>query len=83
MATYLVKVPHDPEEHIIALDGYFTGQFDTMNEFSFACVEGEHTGYAVITASNKEKARMTVPEPLREGATIVELRQLTPDLMPA
>jgi hypothetical protein len=75
MERYLVESPHSAQdctyilEQVLAL-GYLT-------HFEWGCLDGDHTGWAIVEAESAEQARMVVPTFAREKARVVRLVKFT------
>jgi hypothetical protein len=73
---YLVIVPHTAEECLKALDDMETSK--ALDKFEFGCKAGDHTGYAIISATSEQEALKIVPADQREKARAVMLTKFTP-----
>ena len=67
---YLVESPHTKEECLRELDGLAAKGNDVLMKFSWGCMAGEHTGYAILEADSESAARSVVPEVVRGKARI-------------
>lgn len=73
---YMISVPHTPEECLKALDEFDVSK--ALTKFEFGCESGDHTGYAIVTASSPEAALAMVPEDQRANAKVVAVHKFTP-----
>jgi hypothetical protein len=67
---YLVESPHTKEECLKELDGLAAKGTEVLAKFSWGCMAGEHTGYAILEADSEAAARNVVPEVVRGKARI-------------
>ncbi len=67
---FLVESPHTKEECLRELDGIAAKGSDVLGKFSWACMSGEHTGYAILEAKDEAAARSVVPEVVRAKARV-------------
>jgi hypothetical protein len=77
MSRYLIISPHTQEECLDALDKISAEGASTLNKFDFGCKAGDHTGYAIVMASNEEDALKIVPENIRDKAKAIKLTKFT------
>lgn len=74
-AQYLVTSPHSAEECLKALDDVSaTGK---LSKWQFGCMDGDHTGYLVTTATDATGALSAVPASMRDKAHAVKLHTFT------
>jgi hypothetical protein len=74
MARFLIETPHREQDclnviQLVHAQGYLT-------HFDWGCMNGVHTGWAVIEADNELEARMAVPPLVRGQARIVKVTKL-------
>jgi len=74
-AQYLVTSPHTAEECLKALDD--VSAMGTLPKWQYGCMDGDHTGYLVTTATDATGALATVPAPIRGKAHAVKLHTFT------
>lgn len=79
MARYLIESPHTKEECLQALDETLALGSGVLAQYQFGCMDGDHTGWAIVEAGSKEEARNMVPAVVRARARIVELTSFTPE----
>jgi hypothetical protein len=77
MDRFLVIAPHTEEECKQAIKEVLAAGFIT--HFDFGCLDGKHTGWAVLEAENAKEAMMAVPPAQRRSASIVKLTKFTPE----
>src|SRR6059036_1109471 len=77
MSRYLIISPHTAEECLDALDKISAEGAGTLNKFDFGCKAGDHTGYAIVMASNEDDALKLVPENIRDKAKAIKLTKFT------
>ena len=81
MKRYLIETPHKPEDCLKALDEELAKGPQVLGKFDYGCMAGDHTGYAIINAANREDAIRIVPTFLQNTAKIVEVGKFTPDMI--
>ena len=74
-AQYLVTSPHTAEECMKTLDD--VSGMGTLSKWQFGCMDGDHTGYLVTTATDAASALAAVPADLRGKAHAVKLHTFT------
>lgn len=74
-AKYLVIAPHTAEQCAKALDGVSAA--GTLNKWNFGCLDNDHTGYLMVSATSTEQALAYVPADERSSARAVKLHQFT------
>lgn len=74
-SKYMIMVPHTPEECLKVLDNYDSKK--ALTKFDFGCEDGDHTAYAIVSASSKDAALAMVPEDMRANAKVVMLTKFT------
>jgi hypothetical protein len=79
--TYLVESPHTKEECLEALDKQLALGPDVLKKTFYGCAKGDHTGYAIVDAKDKDEALKIVPSFLVNKARIVEVGQFTPEMI--
>jgi len=76
---YLIKSRHNQEGCLRALDEQLTHDVRSLEDFVYTCGEGEHAGYAIVEAKNREEAMNILPEVLRWEATVWKVDRFTAD----
>lgn len=74
---YLIESPHTKEECLKELDGLAAKGDEVLNKFTWGCMAGEHTGFALIEAESERAAREVVPEVVRNKARIHRVASFT------
>lgn len=77
MDRFLVVSPHTEEECKIALHQVLAMGYIT--HFEWGCMDGQHTGWAILEADNAKEAMMAVPPAQRHSATVVRLTKFSPE----
>ncbi len=54
-----------------------------LTHYDWGCKDGEHTGWAVLEAEDKEQAMLSVPTVLRGQARVVQLTKFAPEKVEA
>jgi len=78
---YMIETPHTQEECLRALDEQLVKGPEILKKFNYGCKAGDHTGYALVEASNEMEARGLVPGFLINKARIVEVDTFTPEVI--
>ncbi len=76
MDRFLIVSPHTKEECKIALQQTLAAGYIT--HFEWGCLDGQHTGWAILEAEDPKQAMMAVPPAQRHSATIVKLTRFSP-----
>ena len=71
MDRFLIETPHREQDcmnliQLLNAQGYLT-------HFDWGCMNGVHTGWAVIEAGSEKEARLAVPPLVRDQARIVKV----------
>ena len=71
MGRFLIETPHREQDclnvvQLVNAQGYLT-------HFDWGCMNGVHTGWAVIEAENEAEARLAVPPLVRNQARIISV----------
>ena len=77
MDRYLIIIPHTLEECVHSLKQIEA--IGMITHFEWGCKDGEHTGWAIIEASNKSEAILTVPTMQRNKARVIKLNRFSPE----
>jgi hypothetical protein len=79
MEKFLIEVPHD--EEVVACARLIQTFLQTGSHYltnaDWGCQDGDHRGWLIVEATDKEEARMIVPPPHRDQAHVVQLRKFT------
>ena len=78
---YLIESPHTKEECLKALDEQLAMGSDVLKKYYFGCMAGDHTGYVIADVKTEGEARRLVPSFLLNKARIVEIGQITPEMI--
>jgi hypothetical protein len=71
MERFLIISPHTDADCKDALQAVLFAGYIT--HFDWGCMDGDHTGWAVIDAENAKEALMVVPPAQRHSARVVRL----------
>ena len=77
MSKYLVISPHTPEECMKALDDVQATGTGALAKWDFGCMDGDHTGYLVVSAASSEDALKNVPEAVRDKAKAIKIHKFS------
>jgi hypothetical protein len=75
MDRYLIETTHTDEECIGLLDQVLATGY--LHNLDWGCEDGDHTGWAIIEADNREQAMLAVPSMIRSKARVVRLNKFT------
>ena len=79
MAKFLIEVPHEPEAKACALAAKIlqsTGSHYLTNA-DWGCYDDVHKSWITVDVESKQEAKMILPVPLRNNATIVQLNKFS------
>jgi hypothetical protein len=76
-SQYIVIAPHTAADCVAVMDDLSASK--TLDKWDFGCMDGDHTGYRMVTADSREAALATVPAAERTKARAVELTKFTPE----
>jgi hypothetical protein len=79
MPKYQIVTPHDASECLQALDDMLAHDADLLSNMVIGCHFDDHTGYAVIEASDEAEARSRLPRSVSRWARVVEVQHITPE----
>jgi hypothetical protein len=74
---YLIESPHTKEECLSELDA-LAEKGKELDRWSWGCMSGEHTGYAIVEADSETAARDLIPTAVRGKARIHPVTRFTP-----
>ena len=79
MDRFLIETPHREQDclsliQLINAQGYLT-------HFDWGCMNGVHTGWAVIEAGNEAEARLAVPPLVRAQSRVVKVTRIEPAML--
>lgn len=77
MTRYLVTSPHTADDCVRALDSTLAKGTTVLDKFVFGCMDGDHTGYAIVDVKSMSDALAMVPDFLQESACITKVDKLT------
>lgn len=76
-SRYLVISPHTMEECLASLDAIVAGGSDELAKYDWGCMVGDHTGYAIVEATDDTEALKIVPAMIQAKARAVKLTKFT------
>ncbi|RJP17776.1 MAG: hypothetical protein C4529_14195 [Deltaproteobacteria bacterium] len=79
MERYFVDSPHTPQECLRALDELLAKGPETLAKYEWGCMDGDHTGYAILEARSEAEVKENIPSFLAGKARVVKLNKFTPD----
>jgi hypothetical protein len=77
MDRFLIILPHTMEDCVRALK--LIEGIGMITHFDWGCKDGDHTGYVIIEAENKNEALLVMPSGLREKARIIKVAKFSPE----
>jgi hypothetical protein len=75
--TFLVTVPHTPEQCLNTLDEMKSKGDAFLSKFEFGCMDGDHTAYAFIDGTSADNVRKMLPENEQKAAKITKVNKMT------
>ena len=79
MDRFLVESPHTIHDCKLAVK--LVQSMGYLNNFDWGCMDGVHTGWAVIEAENAAQALGVVPAVVRDKARAVKLSKFEPEMV--
>jgi hypothetical protein len=79
VGRFLIESPHTLAECLRAMDEVLAQGPEELARYDWGCLNGDHTGYAIIEACSKQAAEVAVPAFLRYKTRIVELNKFMPE----
>jgi len=76
-SLYFVQLPHTPEECLKAMDEVVAKSSKLLAKVNWACMAGDHTGYAFVEAASESAVRDMLPASQRDKARIVKVNKFT------
>ena len=73
MERFIIESPHSAGDCDRAIDEIHAAGY--LHHFEWGCKDGDHTGWAIVEAENKEHAAQIVPWYFRKQARIVRLNK--------
>jgi len=77
--VYLVQSPHTQEQCLNALTEIKSKGDALLSKFEFACMSGDHTGYAFLEGSSEDNVRQMLPKDAQANAKIKKVDKFTGD----
>lgn len=79
MERFLIEVPHEAEKIACAraVKLLLTTGSHFLTHADWGCHDGEHVGWIIVEADNKEQARAVLPPAYRTQARIIKLNKFT------
>lgn len=75
--TYLVTIPHTPEQCLNTLDDMKAKGDAFLSKFEFGCMDGDHTAYAFVDGTSPDNVRKMLPEKQQKAAKIIKVNKMT------
>lgn len=79
MPKFQIVTPHDDAQCVLALDEMLAHDAELQSQLVYGCHFGDHTGYALIEASDEAEARSRLPKLLNRRARVVAVENFTPE----
>ena len=71
MDRYLIETPHTVQDcKMLVQEVYAMGY---LHHFDWGCMDGVHSGWAIIEAESEAQARLAVPAIVRGKARVIKL----------
>ena len=71
MDRYLVETPHTAQDCKMLVQQLYAMGY--LHHFDWGCLDGVHSGWAIIEAESEAQARLVVPSLLRSKARVIKL----------
>ena len=79
MDRYLIETPHREHDCLNLLQLVHAAGY--LIHFDWGCMNGVHTGWAIIDAENEAEARLAVPPLVRGEARVVKVNKIDPAML--
>lgn len=79
MDRYLIETPHREQDCVNLLQLVHAAGY--LTHFDWGCMNGVHTGWAIIEAEDDTQARLAVPPLVRGQARVVKLNKFDPAMV--
>jgi hypothetical protein len=76
---YMVESPHTKATCLQALDEVSARGKDFLLKFSWGCMDGDHTGYALLDGTGKSEIKKKLPSVSRDKSKIVAVDTFSED----
>lgn len=79
MNRYLIQVPHEDNKKSceLAVQVLKSSGSHFLTHADLGCHDGIHMAWLNVEVQNREEARMIVPPPYRDSATVIELQRFS------
>jgi hypothetical protein len=77
MERYLIETPHSVQDCQQLLEQVYAMGY--LYHFDWGCMDGVHSGWAIIEAESEADARLAVPSMIRKKARVVRLNKFDGD----
>lgn len=81
MAEYMIELRHTAENCSHILDEMMDYDDELIDMFTWRCKSGEHTGWALVEADNKEEVQEMLPPAIGDMAHIIEINRFNAEEM--
>jgi hypothetical protein len=71
MDRYLIETPHTAQDCKMLVQQIYAMGY--LNHFDWGCMDGVHSGWAIIEAESEAQARLAVPAIVRGKARVIKL----------
>src|SRR5665647_1224738 len=75
--TFLVRIPHTPEQCLKMMDDMKGKGDDLLSKFEFGCMDGDHTAYAFLDGTSEDNVRKMLPVSEQQAAKITKVSKMT------
>ncbi len=79
MAKFQAIIPHEDAQCVDALDDMLAHDPELQSQVVYGCHFGDHTGYAIVEASDEAEVRRRLPDSLNKRARVVEVEHFSPE----
>jgi hypothetical protein len=77
MERYLIETPHSDTDCKMLIDQVYAMGY--LHHFDWGCMDGVHSGWAIIEAEDEAQARLAVPSFIRHKARVIKLYKYSGD----
>lgn len=77
MPKFAIDMPHNPQQCSAIMDDMADQNSPVLSQSFWGCMHGNHEGWAIVDAANRDDALNMVPEDIRNSARVTEVDQFS------
>lgn len=79
MDRYVIETPHTAQDCKMLVQQVYAMGY--LHHFDWGCMDGVHSGWAIIEAESEAQARLAVPAIVRNKARVIKLCKFSEDTL--